>query len=411
MDPNPVVNPDVNQNPGGQPDPQEELRIAETAEMFNKADKILKAMQTPQAIRELPQFDGNPVKLHCFIRAVENLLPFLEALQDTPFEKVWLQSIRAKIVGDADQVLEIYGTPLEWGEIKANLIAYYNDKRDAVTLTREMFQLQQNGSIEEFYGAVHGVLSLIINHTNISTDDLNLRADRIKTHQENALQVFLAGLKEPIGGNVRARQPKKLKEAFDASIEERNFQNRCGLNKAETMPRPPKPLVFPPPLPPPKQRNLNNFYQRPQSQPQIYLPQNNQNFNRSNQYQQNQNFNAANRPFQYQQNYQGNNRPQVPPRNVFATKPAQMPKPVPMEVDPSIRSRKVNYMNRPHVHYHEGVEYDEQQCLASNFEHDYEVNTDQDPVPNLPEPSQVQDDEENSDELNFHVITQFKTNR
>lgn len=268
---NPAVNPE-NQNeiPEGQPDPEEQARIAETAEMFNKADKILKAMQTPQAIRELPQFDGNPVRLHCFIRAVENLLPFLDALQGTPFERVWLQSIRAKIVGDADQVLEIYGTPLEWNEIKGNLIAYYNDKRDSVTLTREMFQLQQVGTIEEFYSAVHGILSLIINHTNISTVDINLRADRIKTHQENALQVFLAGLKEPIGGNVRARQPKKLKEAFDASMEERNFQNKCGLNRVETTPRPQKPVVLAPPPPPPKQRNLNHFYQRPPSQPQMY---------------------------------------------------------------------------------------------------------------------------------------------
>ena len=147
------------------PDPEQQAQVEQTNELFNRAEKVLKAMQTPQAIRELPSFDGNPVKLHAFIRAVENLLPFLNAMKDTPFEEVWLQSIRAKITGDADQVLEIYGTPLHWDEIKSNLIAYYNDKRDSVTLTRELFQLQQNGNIEDFYGAVQQLLSLLINHT------------------------------------------------------------------------------------------------------------------------------------------------------------------------------------------------------------------------------------------------------
>lgn len=213
-------------------------RISETARMFEQADKIMKSLQTPQAVRELQPFDGNPVKLHSFIRSVENLMPFLEALHDTPFENVWLQAIRAKIINEADQVLETYGTKLCWQDIKSNLIAYYNDKRDPVTLTRELFQIHQSGTIEQFYGQVQQLLSLLINHTQISTNDENVKKDRISTHQDNALQVFLAGLKEPIGGNVRARQPKNIKQAFDSAVEERNFQNRSGLSN-------PRPVNFP----------------------------------------------------------------------------------------------------------------------------------------------------------------------
>lgn len=72
--------------------------------------------------------------MHAFIAAVENLLPFLEAMEGTPFE-----SIRAQITGYADQVLGMNGTPLSWSVSKANLIAYYNDKRDSVMITRDMF--------------------------------------------------------------------------------------------------------------------------------------------------------------------------------------------------------------------------------------------------------------------------------
>lgn len=292
----------------------ETLDAAETAQMFQQAEIVLKSMQTPQAIRDLPTFDGNPVKLHNFIRSVDNLFPFISALENTPFFNVWLQSIRAKIIGEADQILEIYGTPLIWNDIKANLIAYYNDKRDCVTLTRELFQVQQITTIEKFYGQVQNLLSLLINNTNILIQDNDLKTDRIATHKENALQVFLAGLKEPIGGNVRARKPSTLKEAFDACVEERNFQAKQGLKSSP----------FYPSLP--KQTNQPTFsYSQP---PNPRMP-----------IQQTRNFN--------------DNIPKlpVPNRNVFAPKPFPIyqPKPAPMEVDRSIRTKQVNYMNRPNL--------------------------------------------------------------
>ena len=167
--------------------PHQSPEIEETNRMFERAEKIMKSLQTPQAVNALQPFDGNPVKLHNFIRSVENLIPFLEPLKNSPFEKIWLQAIRAKIINDADQVLETYGTSLDWEEIKQNLIAHYNDKRDATTLTRELFQLQQTSTIERFFEEVQHSLSLLINNTNISTVEENVRKDRNSTHKENAL--------------------------------------------------------------------------------------------------------------------------------------------------------------------------------------------------------------------------------
>lgn len=315
----------------------EAQRAAEAEQMFHQAEIVLKSMQTPQAIRDLPAFDGNPVKLHSFIRSVENLRPFLVALENTPFYDVWLQSIRAKIVGDADQILEIYGTPLNWTDIKANLIAYYNDKRDSVTLTRELFQLQQTNTIEQFFGCVHNLLSLLINHTNLSINDETVKQDRIDTHKENALQVFLAGLKEPIGANVRARKPATLKEAFDACIEERNYQAKTGLRS----------LTVPPP---PKQMNSNysrNFYaSNSGNPPQQPKPVNNI-------------FYAPRLP--------------IPDKNVFSPKPypPRQLKSVPMEVDRSIKSKQVNYANRPNYNGPKQVPPPNQQQNNRNYFQQY----------------------------------------
>lgn len=304
--------------------PQNQNQNAQNNGMLDQVERIMKSLQTPQAVRELQPFDGNPTKLHSFIRAVENLIPFIEPLKGSPYEKIWLQAIRAKIINEADQVLETYGTALNWDDIKENLIAYYNDKRDPVTLTRELFQIQQINSIEEFFGKIQNLLSLLINHTNISTNNENLKQDRILTHQENALQVFLAGLKEPIGGNVRARQPRTIKQAFDAAIEERNFQSRGGLNKPNLQPnlpaRPPKAINFPPQLRAHRPAPYNQFYNRP---PMPYP-----------QYSQRPNFAP-----QYAPPNNDNSAPRAPPR--------ALPAPEARDVDRSIRSKFVNYMNRP----------------------------------------------------------------
>lgn len=75
-------------------------------------------------------------------------------------------------------MLEAYGTPLDWDAIKENLTAYYNDKRDPVTLTRELFQVQQENSVEIFFGKIQNLLSLLINNTNISTNNENVKQDR-----------------------------------------------------------------------------------------------------------------------------------------------------------------------------------------------------------------------------------------
>lgn len=330
---NPIPPPPPQPNP--LPLPNRNAGIEETQRIFEQAEKIMKSLQTPQSITALQPFDGNPVKLHKFLRSVENLMPFLAPLKNTPFEKIWLQAIRSKIIDGADQVLETYGTPLDWNAIKANLIAYYNDKRDPVTLTRELFQLQQTTDIESFFGQVQNLLSLLINNTNISTNDENVKQDRIQTHKENALQVFLAGLKEPIGGNVRARQTANIKQAFDVAIEERNFQSRTGLVKP-SLPAPArihKSINF---TPTPQFKQPMNFQFPPRDTPRFIPP-----------------VYPPRRPMPYFQHPQRPNIPRFnPPQNV-ASRPNQgaLPAPEPMDVDRSIRSKFVNYVNRPQNSY------------------------------------------------------------
>lgn len=69
------------------------VQQARTERVLNEADRILRSMQTPQAIRELPAFDGNSIKLHSFIKSVENLLPFIDVVEDTHTVPRWLAPV------------------------------------------------------------------------------------------------------------------------------------------------------------------------------------------------------------------------------------------------------------------------------------------------------------------------------
>lgn len=309
------------------------------------SESVLKKLQTPHILRDLPCYDGNPIKLHQFLRAIDNIMPVIEEARGTPMYSVWIQCIRSKITGDADTVLELYGTELSWLDIKTNLITHYSDKRDEISLTRDLFKLSQTGTVEEFYGKVSHIISLLLNQLCLNELNRDIRASKKSFYQEIGLKVFVAGLKEPLGPIIRAQSPKSMREALRLCSEEGNYNYVKNPFKTHVPPIPPKPqyqttpnpqfkILHHPPMP--KQPLFqtkpfqSNFH--PQPKPFINNPNNN--------------------PFRKFPNPPPfiPHRQQPPTQNAFAPRFNPQPKPVPMEVDPSIRSRRINYMNRPNFH-------------------------------------------------------------
>lgn len=232
----------------------------------NPVDSALKALQTPQILRILPAFDGNPIKLHSFIRSIDDLMPEIDRVRGTPAHTVWLLAIRSKIIGEADNVLEFYGTGTDWIDIKSNLITHYSDKRDEVTLTKDLFKLtQKNSDIEDFYKEIQFSLSLMVNQLNLNEPNIDVRSAKNQFYQDMGLKVFLAGLNEPIGQVIRAQCPTSLKDALRRCLEERNFHYN-------------KPKPTPPPIPQrnrfqPRNYQINRF-QPPHLQIILLLPVN-----------------------------------------------------------------------------------------------------------------------------------------
>lgn len=398
---------------------------ANVGQELNPIQNVLKSLQTPQILRDLPSFDGSPVKLHSFLRSIDNLIPIINSVRGTPMHTIWIQAIRTKIVGDADNVLELYGTNLDWDEIKSNLITHYSDRRDEISLTRDLFGITQIGSVEDFYSKISHIVSLLINLLNINEANPQVKTAKNLFYQQMGLKVFLSGLKDPLGPIIRAQAPSSMKEALRLCLEEKNYHYAKSV-KPQPPPVPFKPFSQPPPVP-----NRNPFAQRLNPFQQFLpRPQQSNQFNPFQQYtprpqQSNQfkpfPFKPTPNPFNIPRNQNPFQNPHNPfvNRNAFAPKPNVQPRPTPMDVDPSVRSRNINYMNRPHYQLEEeyACYYPQDPSLPLYDEHSdpvTDVVTEQQQPDQIyadtaeattSEPSAVTQDE--TDDLNFQAVARL----
>lgn len=186
-------------------------------DMFN-------SLRIPDAIKDLPKFDGNPRLLHEFITNVEEILLHIRGTDNTPQGLILLRAIRNKIDGQANEVLNTYGTPLNWDDIKANLMSHYSDKRTETSLIRDLHNLRQyDKPVEKFYSQVIEIQSTLTNNVSINESDKNVIKAKRDLFTEMCLNSFLSGLREPIGSTVRAMRPESLNIALDYCIKEQNI--------------------------------------------------------------------------------------------------------------------------------------------------------------------------------------------
>lgn len=306
--------------------------------------------RVPDIVKTIRDFSGDPSEFSSWKKGVDRILEAYSAYQGTPKYYGILHTIRNKIVGHADMALESYNTPLNWLAISKCLTLHYADKRDINTLEYQMTMLIQgaNQSVEEFHQTVYKHLSLILN--KIGCMGLGREAELLMTkmYRDKALDTFVRGLQGDLPRLLGIKEPVDLPSALHLclKLENQNFRARHATNMGQTRqfrnqtanakPSPaPRSTSFinrQPPIPPPR----TQYYQIGQQPPTTLPRQNSNNFG----YQLAQPA-AAPRPFQ---NRQLPPQLSAPPR---PQAPKPLPRPEPMDVDPSVQTRMVNYMNRP----------------------------------------------------------------
>lgn len=284
----------------------------------------------PDIVRSLREFNGNQGEFSSWKKSVDRVLKIYESEKGTPRYFGILSVIRNKITGNADVALESYNTPLEWKAISRCLTLHYADKRDITTLECQLTSIVQgNSTIQQFYQNVYTHLSLILNKLSsleMSQESLSLL---VQTYRHKALDTFIRGLKGDLPRLLGMKEPEDLPQALHLclKLENQGYRTQYAYNNQGAVRKPNTHNL--PPLPPRKPIASNQpFY------PQLaYIPRPQNPFRNSMppQYQ---------RPQQNYQNYQLSR----PPFQVTN----KQPPPEPMDVDHTIHSRAVNYINRPH---------------------------------------------------------------
>lgn len=282
--------------------------------------QIFNSLRIPDVVKDLPNFDGNPRTLYDFLSNVEEILTILNLADGCAYGKIILRAIRNKIIGQANEILNMYGTPIQWAIIKNNLITHYSDKRNETSLIRDLHLIKQGTeTVEKYYASIIEIFSTMINHIRVHEIDINVIESKRKLYEEMCLNTFLSGLKEPLGSTIRAMQPKSLAEGLNLCLKEQNIyyiRGTQGINKTQVnvpqsnlnqqnfkfhnLPRPPLnsnqtnfKLTYPtnpyPILPTPNIPRFNNhltrpnfsnnnYFKPPQFQPQRNLPLNQNHF-------------------------------------------------------------------------------------------------------------------------------------
>lgn len=306
----------------------------------------------PDYIRDLPTFSGDPNEVSTWISDVESIVSFYKqrAINIDSKNKyhVICKIIRRKIKGEANDALVSSNVHINWTAIKRVLLTYYGEKRDINSLDYQLMNAKQNNeSLEDYFEHVNKLLSLIVNQVKTSEKYQHPEAAKalIESYNEKALDAFTRGLNgELLGQFLKNFRPHSLAEAYAYCISFQNVEFRKNVIKvkSEVHRSPPKNQIpvstlhrIPPRIPPrPTNQNIRFFqpfqhyqYQMnrpPQFRPPQFIPR----------------INAPPPPnFQQRQNPQMQRLPPPVPQRRERVEP--------MDVDPSLNTRQVNYANRP----------------------------------------------------------------
>lgn len=305
--------------------------------------------RVPDIVKSLKEFSGQPGEFSSWKKAVDRILKIYEHLRGTPRYYGMLSVIRNKIVGQADIALESYNTPLNWERIAKCLTLHYADKRDIGTLEYQMTTLVQgNNTIPDFYQIVFHHLSLILNKlcsSDMSQESLN---NMTQAYRGKALDTFVRGLNGDLPRLLSIKEPADLPQALHLclKLENVNFRTRHAMSSNSNVRNTQLPI------PAPRRIVSSQSLAQPLSHSQftplpaprkIFQPDHVSNPQRPFK---NNLYGQMTYPIQYRENqprYQQNNPYTQPPK----PSPAPQPKSEPMDVDTSIRSKNINYMNKP----------------------------------------------------------------
>lgn len=252
-----------------------------------------------ESYKAIPEFSGAKGTYRPWRNQVVRRMRIIEKFKKHPKYEAALAIVRAKIVGNASNVLTNNKTHYNIESIIKTLDASYSDQRPLYAVEAEMTSLKQwNKTLEEYYDAINQALNVVISKITFAYKGGCEQEVLVKEAQKKAVRTFIMGLKSCTTRNILyGRIPGTLAEAFSIAQTVRYdsdyMQLDCREDNKKRMPK--QPFT----------KNINYITQQQAKKPDTKNEQKDKNgqthFKRPNwSYNQNNNYNATRQPTQQQ---------------------------------------------------------------------------------------------------------------
>jgi len=104
---------------------------------------VLEAIKVIDLVETIPKYEGEAGKLDGFIGAVEQVLSLIKGEEISNIGIIALRAVRSKIIGQADKVLDLDESELNWDQIKKIFITHFKDKRYEQDLIMELTHIKE----------------------------------------------------------------------------------------------------------------------------------------------------------------------------------------------------------------------------------------------------------------------------
>lgn len=186
-------------------------------------------------LKIIPHFDGDSANLTDFINACDLIVDnYYDATLPTVFRnKLIIISIKNHLKGPAKQLISTRSFDT-WALIKACLISNFGDQRDTESLFRDLHHMHQTATEtpKQFGQRIIAHTVLLMQSIENHDDDVLVVQSKRDSINNQGLKTFLAGLHEPLGSNIRGRDPSSIQDALRHILNEENItymKQRLGM--------------------------------------------------------------------------------------------------------------------------------------------------------------------------------------
>lgn len=194
----------------------QKTEIPTTAPVQNIAYAQLDLFRIPDPIKSIPSFDGNKKQVTSWLKMAEETLRMFEGMVEPQQFKMYLQAVKNKIEGKAKDIICLAGDPENFAEIAQILLEALGDKQELPYYKSQLWGNKQDEgmSVHTFFNKTKEIIQNIkslARQNPIYSGSWHAICSFI---EEDALAAFISGLRKPYFGYAQAAKPKNIEEAY-----------------------------------------------------------------------------------------------------------------------------------------------------------------------------------------------------